>query len=89
MNKEVLLKNIDIIHTTEMGINRIKKNLKLDTYNVVDFRKSKVLDNDCTIYKQGKNRYCEIDNIKITINSYSYTIITAHIIKQKKILLRY
>ncbi|MCI8285405.1 MAG: DUF3781 domain-containing protein, partial [Firmicutes bacterium] len=24
---------------------------------------------------------CEIDNIKITINSYSYTIITAHIIK--------
>ncbi|WP_367657598.1 DUF3781 domain-containing protein, partial [Holdemanella biformis] len=25
--------------------------------------------------------YCEIDNIKITINSYSYTIITAHLIK--------
>ncbi len=33
------------------------------------------------IYKQGKNWYCEIENIKITINSYSYTIITAHIIK--------
>jgi hypothetical protein len=44
MNKEVLLKNIDKIHTTEMGINRIKKNLKLDTYSVVDFCKSKVLD---------------------------------------------
>ena len=27
MNKEVLLKNIDKIHTTEMGINRIKKNI--------------------------------------------------------------
>jgi len=72
-----------------MGINRIKKNLKLDTYNVIDFCKSKVLDNDCTILKQGKNWFCEIDNIKITINSYSYTIITAHIIKQKNILLRY
>ena len=59
-----------------------KKNLKLYTNNVVEFCKSKVLDNNCNIYKQGKNWYCEIDNIKITINSYSYTIITAHIIKQ-------
>ena len=25
--------------------------------------------------------YCEVNNIKVTINSYSYTIITAHIIK--------
>ena len=82
MNKEVLLQNIDKVHTTEMGIDRIKKNLKLDTNNVVDFCKSKVLDKKCNIYKQGKNWYCEIDNIKITINSYSYTIITAHIIKQ-------
>ncbi len=31
--------------------------------------------------KQGKNWYCEVENIKITINSYSYTIITAHIVK--------
>ena len=33
------------------------------------------------IYKEGKNWHCEIDNIRITVNSYSYTIITAHIIK--------
>ncbi|MFR8010297.1 MAG: DUF3781 domain-containing protein [Clostridia bacterium] len=33
------------------------------------------------IYKQGENWYCEVENIKITINSYSYTIITAHIVK--------
>ena len=31
MNKEILLSNIDKIHTTEMGIDRIKKNLKLDS----------------------------------------------------------
>ncbi len=30
MNKEVLLSNIDKVHTTEMGIDRIKRNLKLD-----------------------------------------------------------
>ena len=81
MNKEILLSNIGKIHTTKMGIDRIKKNLKLDTNDVVNYCKNKVLDKDCNIYKQGKNCYCEIDNIKITINSYSYTIITAHTIK--------
>ncbi len=80
MDKEVLLSNMDKVHTTEMGIDRIKKNLKLETDDIVLYCKNKVLDKNCNIYKQGKNWYCEIDNIKITINSYSYTIITAHII---------
>ena len=81
MNKEILLSNIDKVHTTEMGIDRIKKNLKLDANDVAQYCKNKVLDKNCNIYKQGKNWYCEIDNIKITINSYSYTIITAHTIR--------
>ena len=81
LNKDILLSSIDKIHTTEMGIDRIKRNLKLDTSDVVNYCKNKVLDKDCNIYKQDKNWYCEIDNIKITINSYSYTIITAHLIK--------
>lgn len=81
MNKEMLLSNIDKVHITEMGIDRIKKNLRLDTNDVVEYCKNKILNKDCNIYKQGKNWYCEIDHVKITINSYSYTIITAHIIK--------
>lgn len=81
MDKEELLLNIDKIKTTKMGIDRIKRNLKLNTNDVVDYCKNKVLAKNCNIYKQGKNWYCEIDNIKITINSYSYTIITAHIMK--------
>ena len=81
-DKQVLFNNIDKVHTTEMGIDRIKKNLKLDTDDVVEYCKNKVLDKNCNIYKQGKNWYCEIDNIKITINSYSYTIITAHKLKR-------
>ena len=79
--KQILLDNISKVHTTEMGVDRIKKNLKLNTNDVVKFCKNKILDKNCNIYKQGKNWYCEIDNIKITINSYSYTIITAHLIK--------
>lgn len=31
MDKEILLSNIDKMHTTEMGIGRIKRNLKLET----------------------------------------------------------
>lgn len=81
-DKQILLDSISKVHTTEMGIDRIKKNLKLNTNDVVEFCKNKILDKNCNIYKQGKNWYCEIDNIKITINSYSYTIITAHKLKR-------
>ncbi|MCI8734032.1 MAG: DUF3781 domain-containing protein [Clostridia bacterium] len=80
-DKYILLNNIDLVHTTEMGIDRIKKNLKLETYDVVEYCKQKILDNACNIYRQGKNWYCEIEDIKVTVNAYSYTIITAHKIK--------
>lgn len=81
MSKEILLSNIDKLHTTELGALRIKKNIKLNIFDVVEYCKNKILADNCIIYKRGKNWYCEIDKIKITINSYSYTIITAHIIK--------
>lgn len=72
-----LISNIDKVHTTDMGIDRIKKNLNIDT-DVVEYSKKIVLDKGTNIYKKGKNYYCEKDNVIITINSYSYTIITAH-----------
>lgn len=78
--RQELLNHIDEIHTTEMGRERIKRNLKIDTENVVEYCKNKVLDENCIIYRRGKNWYCEVDHIKITINAYCYTIITAHII---------
>lgn len=78
MEKEILLTNIEKIHTTPRGTDRIKKNLGLDYENVVEFCINKVLNKNCNIYKQGKNWYCEIENLIITINSKSYTIITAH-----------
>ena len=81
MNKDILLSNIDKIHTTDMGIDRIKRNLNLST-DPVSFCIDKIKDNNAYIYKDGKNWYCEIDNVRITINSYNYTIITAHFIKK-------
>ncbi len=76
--KEILISNIDKLHTTAMGVDRIKRNLKLETSDVVAYCKQKIMEKDCHIYRQGKNWYCEIDNIRITVNAYSYTIITAH-----------
>jgi len=80
MNNE-LIRNIDKIHTTEMGVDRILRNLKLEDCDVAEYCKNKILSKDASIYKEWKNWYCEVENIKITVNSYSYTIITAHMIK--------
>lgn len=79
MSDQLLIDHIDKIHTTEMRIDRIKRNLKLDTDDVVEFCKRLILDKDCHTYRQGKNWYCELDNIRITVNAHSYTMITAHV----------
>jgi len=76
-NNNDLLSNIDKIHTTELGTMRIRKNLELETQDVVKWCKQKIKQaND--IHKKGKNWYISFENYIITINSYSYTIITAH-----------
>ena len=76
---EKLIDNIDKIHTTKLGVDRIKSNLNINC-DVVNYCKKLILCNDVKIYKLYNNYYCEKDNIRITINSYSYTIITAHLI---------
>lgn len=77
-----LLKNLDKLHTTELSVERIKRNLSLDTDDVVDWRKVKINSVNAVITRSGKNWYVNIDNCIITVNAYSYTIITAH--KEKK-----
>ena len=47
-----------------MGINRIIKNLKLNTNDVVEYCKNKVLDKNCNIYVYFDNKmYSEFLNI--------------------------
>ncbi|NMM64636.1 DUF3781 domain-containing protein [Clostridium sp. P21] len=81
-NKGELIQNLDKLHTTELGVGRIKKNLFLNVDNVVKWCSDKILDSNATIARKGKNWYVTIDNCEITINAYSYTIITAHKIKK-------
>jgi len=77
MHKEELLKNIDRIHTTEMGVGRIQKNLGIND-EPVSYCISKLKKDDSKVKKEGKNYYVEVDDCIITINSSSFTIITAH-----------
>lgn len=73
-----LLENIDKLHTTEMGVERIKRNLSIETDDIVQWCKTKILSADAVITRRGKNWYADIDNCEITVNAHSYTIITAH-----------
>ena len=72
-----LLNNMNKIHTTELGIVRIKRNLELETNDVVKWCKNKIKKEN-KIYKKGKNWYVLGKEFIITINAHSYTIITAH-----------
>ena len=73
--------NLDKVHTTELGVERIRRNLGLADIDVVAWCKNKIKDTD-NIVRQGKNWYVHTDNCTITVNASSFTIITAH--KYKK-----
>lgn len=81
-NGNILISNLDKLHTTKMGIDRIKRNINLNTDDVVLWCRNKIVDSNSIIYREGKNWYIIIDNYKITVNAYSYTIITAHLLKK-------
>jgi hypothetical protein len=72
-----LLININRVHTTPLGILRIKNNLGLETTDVVNWCIKKIKNAD-KIIRRGKNWYVHKENAIITINVHSYTIITAH-----------
>lgn len=80
MHKKVLLENVDKIHTTEMGVGRIQRNLGISE-EPVGYCISKLKQENASVVKEGKNYYVEVDGCRITINSSSFTIITAHKVK--------
>ena len=78
--KNDLIENIEKLHTTAMGVDRIRRNLSLgeDVGDVVAWCRKRILDDSAIITRRGKNWYVTIDGCIITVNAYSYTIITAH-----------
>ena len=50
-----LITNINKVHTTELGVERIKRNLSLDINDVVKWCKEKIISNNALITRKGKN----------------------------------
>ena len=73
-----LLNNLDKVHTTEMGVDRIKRNIEVDVEDIVAYCIDKIKQENAVIERKGKNYYVSVDGIIITVNASSYTIITAH-----------
>lgn len=78
LNPKILLQHLNLLHTTELGAVRIKKNLSVEVEDVVDWCRKKIEDVETKIYREGKNWYIEAGQACITVNAHSYTIITAH-----------
>lgn len=73
-----LLKNLDKLHTTKLWIQRIKRNISLETDDVIFWCKNKISSPQAQTSKQGKNFYVQIEDYIFTINSHSFTVITVH-----------
>jgi len=82
LDKTDLISNLDKIHTTELGKVRIKRNLGLETDDVIHWCVEKIQNPNSEIFRKGKNWYVNVDSCVITINANSYTIITAHKLKK-------
>lgn len=76
-----LLNNLEQLHTTPLGVERIRKNLSVDTDDVVAWCRRQISLPQANMKQQGKNWYIEVNGSIITVNAYSYTIITAHKLK--------
>ena len=79
--KNELLDVLDKIHTTTLGIERIQRNMMMQE-DVVVWCKQCIMDIHSVVERNGKNYYVVLDDIRITINGYSFTIITAHKLKK-------
>jgi len=79
---ENLTANLDKLHTTDLGVLRISRNVNMPIDDVVLWCKEFVKKADIII-GQGKNWYVYGKGIVVTINAQSYTIITAHPINAK------
>lgn len=61
MQNNELLNHLDKIHTTELGVVRIKRNLALDTDHVVDWCRNRISSVEASISRKGKNWYIAVN----------------------------
>lgn len=81
--RDQLLANLVLLHTTELGAERIRRNLSLDAGDdVVCWCRERIRDPAAEGRKRGKNFYVRVGDCEITVHAQSGTIITAHLFCQ-------
>lgn len=60
-----LIDNIEQLHTTELGVERIKKNLSLGTVDVVKWCKDRIMEPDTIIGKKRKKLVCYDTDLRV------------------------
>lgn len=70
--------NLDRLHTTPLGAERIKRNLGIETDDIVKWCRNHMEHNDAAVAKYGKNWYVTTSDCCMTVNATTFTIITAH-----------
>lgn len=73
-----LIANLGKLRTTELGEQRIRKNIGEDMSSVVEWAKALILSPKAEITRIGKNYRIISDGFAITVNAGCFTIITAH-----------
>lgn len=79
-----LIDCIDKLRTTELGAERVRKNLGLDrsvacdAADVVAWCRARITDPRAVLERWGKNWYATVDDVVITMNATRFTIITVH-----------
>ena len=72
-----LLSNLDRLHTTALGAERIRRNAAPGAEDTVAWCREKIAKSG-DITRAGKNWYVCVDGVVITVNASSYAVITAH-----------
>ncbi len=72
------LTQVHRLKTTELGKERIAKNLQIAIDEALPYCLQKIKEENFIGYIQGKNYYICFDDCVLTIHSSSFTIITAH-----------
>ena len=79
MEEKSLTASLDRLHTTPLGILRLRRNLGLpDAADPVAWCREQIAAPDTAVTRRGKNWYAETEGAVITVNAYSLTVITAH-----------
>lgn len=73
-----LLWSSNQLHTTGAGYARVRKNLSLDTGDVIGWCRETIKSPGAVMERRGDHWYVRVDDCVIVINAYSYIIITAH-----------